>query len=117
MHLDPPNVTIDLSNIIVNSSSNVTLVCSIFSVPLSSIFWFKEITNSFIENSETTKLNLEINDNYWQVSTLTIFNSTKLDQSNYTCIGVNNITDIINVTNNDTVELLVQGIHSYFIND
>ena len=42
-------------------------------------------------------------------SVLTLYDPDDVDESNYTCTGVNNVTNVLNTPEYDTGELYVQG--------
>lgn len=109
---DPPNVTVTPERIIVNTSSvsSVSFTCEVFNIPLSTIVWTKEATNTtLVEDGkvtiqQTTTSNLT-------TSVLTITNPMNPDESNYTCSATNNIQNVLDTPEQATGELYVQGIY------
>ena len=84
--------------------------CEAFGIPLPAISWIKLSNRSTLAaNKDDIEIAQMTIDSYTHVSNLTFLNTTRTDQSEYTCVGSNGITNVIGSPENDTINLLVQG--------
>ena len=109
---DPPNVTtLEPLQLIVNQTQSASFVCQAYGIPVPNITWIKVSDDSVLSASvdiiEITEM--IVMGSSMRVSNLTFLNTTRTDQSEYTCVGSNGITNIIGSPENDTINLLVQG--------
>ena len=51
----------------------------------------------------------EIDSLHMRTSILNITSTIKQDESSYTCIAVNNITNVLNSPENESINLVIQG--------
>lgn len=113
MFLDPPNVSITPEQLIVNRSILlVTFTCYSFGIPAPSITWIMERTGETLINIGRTQIDITTTSSS-TTSELTLYQPTDVHESNYTCIAVNNITNVLNTPESATGELFVQGMYSY----
>ena len=95
---------------IVNHTQTAEFVCQAFGIPVPTITWIKvsngSVLSTGVDDIEITKV---IVDSFTRVSNLTFLSTVRTDQSEYTCVGSNGITNVISTPENDTVNLLVQG--------
>ena len=108
---DPPNVTtLEPREVIINQTQEANFTCTAYGIPTPSIQWINVSSGSVVTPVPDL---IDIVDTTLTSSTLEsvlVFHSGyKTDESVYTCIGSNNITNIINSPEEDNVTLLVQG--------
>lgn len=110
LHADPPNVSVSPALIIVNRSSlpSVSFSCVVTGIPLPLVTWIQGRTNTNLTNDITTEIQQTTTGNT-VVSVLTIPSPREPDESNYTCSGANNVTNLLNTPEQATAELYVQG--------
>ena len=84
--------------------------CEAVGFPVPNITWIK-VSDSSVLSTATNDIEIteEIVDSFTRVSNLSFLNTTRTDQSKYTCVGSNGIANIISSPENATVNLLVQG--------
>ena len=96
--------------IIVNHTQMAGFTCEAFGIPVPNITWIKVSENSvLITSMGVVEITDSIMDSFTRVSNLTFPQTTRTDQSEYTCVGSNGIMNVIDSPENDTVSLLVQG--------
>ena len=96
--------------VIVNHTQMATFTCEAFGIPVPVITWIK-VSDNLVLSSSVGVIDITevIVDTSTRVSNLTFLNTTRTDQSEYTCVGSNDVTNVINSSESDTVNLLVQG--------
>ena len=114
---DPPNVTVTPAKLTVNVTFPATVTCTVFAIPLPSITWIRDRDGSeVVSEGGMGRVVINQTDSGDTRTSVLHFNDTlKLDESNYTCVAVNNITNVINTPENDTVNLIIQGIIRFFL--
>lgn len=108
--IDPPNVSLTPSTeLTVNVTFQATLICFVFAIPLPEITWIRDYDQTVVKN-EPGRVAISQDDGiHNRTSTLFFTNTLKSDESTYTCIAINNITNVINTPENATVNLIIQG--------
>ena len=111
LHLDPSNVSaIGPVELIVNHTQMAKFACETFGIPVPNITWVKVSDGSDLYTSTNhIQITEVIMNSFTHVSNLTFLNTTRTDQSEYTCVGSNGIMNVIGSPESDTVRLLVQG--------
>ena len=111
-YTDPPNTTVSPTLIIINSSSSdpIQFTCESFGIPPPSISWIRVRTNTTLTTFRDVEISPDEKTVNNTVSRLTIHNPTDPDESNYTCVAVNDITNVLGTPETATAELYVQGI-------
>ena len=100
----------------VNVTFNATLTCTVFAIPLPIITWIKDVDDSIVSeepqrDSEELRVSITETDSIHMRTSVLHFSSTlKSDESSYTCVAVNNITNVIETPENATVDLIIQGM-------
>ena len=107
--LDPPNVVATVSEVVVNQTQSATLSCEAFGIPIPSISWIDDSTGSLVAESAGITTITTSTQSSTLLSVLTFLNTTRENQSTYTCVGSNGVDNVINTPENDTVALFVQG--------
>ena len=115
-------MTLAPENIIVNESDPVVFLCESFGVPAPQLLWFNASSPGVVGDSSAA---LQPRDGVVMISngsrahfsgfpittsTLTIVGALKQDETNYTCVAVNNVTNLLGTPENATSYLIVQGI-------
>lgn len=110
--LDPPNVTVFPSSgeLSVNVTFPALLTCSVFAIPFPNIIWIKNNTNPLASTERIVITEIDSPSTNVRTSILNITSSVLSDESSYTCIASNNITNIIKSPENGTIDLVIQGI-------
>ena len=94
----------------VNVTFNATLTCTVFAIPLPIITWIKDVDDSIV-SEEPRRVSITQTDSIHMRTSVLHFSSTlKSDESSYTCVAVNNITNVIETPENATVDLIIQGV-------
>ena len=107
---EPPKVTAEPVKLAVKPTQKAQFACEAFGIPLPEIKWIKVSNNAVLSTSmDGIEITEMIMDSFTLVSTLHFLSTTISDQSEYTCVGSNNVTNIIGSPENDTVNLLVLG--------
>ena len=92
-----------------NVTFDATLVCFVFAIPLPEITWIRDSDQSIVEE-ELDRVSITQEDGiHNRTSTLFFSNTLKSDESSYTCVAVNNISNVIGTPENRTVDLIIQG--------
>jgi hypothetical protein len=104
----PPNVTLSPSvELTVNVTFTATLTCTVFAIPLPAITWLKASDGSIVEATDRVTLTT-IDSIHVRTSILNFTATNKSDESEYTCIAVNDITNVIDTPENQTINLIIQ---------
>ena len=121
--VDPPNVTVTPSMLTENVTFSAAFTCTVFAIPLPSITWIKVVDGTVVtDEGSNGRVFINQTDSGDTRTSVLHFNPTvKPDESQYTCIAVNNITNVIFTPENDTVNLIIQGkwcnmIHHFNLN-
>ena len=77
--------------------------------PTPSISWIQVRTNMTLATFRDVEVSPDEKTANSTVSTLTIHNPTDPDESNYACVAVNDITNVLGTPETATAELYVQG--------
>ena len=108
--LDPPSLTISPITKTVNQTDIVPITCTVFALPRPEITWTDERDDSIITPiDDIITIEEEMIATNTFTSVLTFLNIVKVNESNYTCTAVNNVTNAINTTEQATSSLTVQG--------
>ena len=112
---DPPNVTVTPEQIIINSTvSSVKFTCYVFGIPSPLVTWIKNRTGEVL--TDVGSIDIDETSTYSsRTSILTISIQGDPDESNYTCITVNNITNVLDTPETATSVLYVQGKYIIYI--
>ena len=94
----------------------VSFICTVFAIPTPIIHWIND-KSSYLPLSVDSNLNVTITNSTkdhpsrfpFYISNLTISSVTKQHEGNYTCLAINNVTNLINTHENQTASLTVQG--------
>ena len=108
---DPPSAMArEPTEVIVNQTQQASFSCEVFGIPLPTIVWINDSSGSVVTNvsGATTVTNILLPPTTL-LSVLTFFTTTRTDQSSYTCMGSNGVTNLIGTSENATVFLFVQG--------
>ena len=110
IYIDPPNVTtVEPTEIIINQTQQAIFNCTAYGIPTPNITWVNVSDGSILSSSGDIEIvNTLIQPNIRR-SVLTFLNGLKTDESIYTCIGSNNIVNVIGSPEQDNISLLVQG--------
>ena len=134
---DPPNVDVTPKQFTVNQTQSANFTCTSFGIPLPQLTWFKGNfstplgggayersgpvagggrgggegggvleTNSLIVSVETFSNSTGVS---LIRSELFFPESLRTDQSSYTCVAINNITNVLRTPENGTTMFYVQG--------
>ena len=108
--------------ITVNESDSVSFVCESFGVPAPQLLWFNTSSPDGVVGDSSAALQelpgvVDItsgNRSHFSgfpitTSTLTIARVLKHDETNYTCVAVNNVTNLLGTPENASSSLTVQG--------
>ena len=108
---DPPNVMArDPTEVIVNQTQSASFSCEAFGIPLTTIVWINDSSGSNVTNSTgAITITTTVLPPITLLSVLTFLNTTRPDQSSYTCVGSNGVSNLIGTPENATVFLFVQG--------
>ena len=98
-----------VSEVVVNQTQTATLSCQAFGIPTPSISWMDESTGSLVTESDGITIITSSPQSSTLLSVLTFLNATRENQSTYTCVGSNGVTNVIDTPENDSVSLFVQG--------
>ena len=110
---DPPSVSIEPRDLIVNRSDNAVLTCTGFGTPTPTLTWFND-SLQLLNMSEEIIISesVQINGTGFTVavSVLTVVSVKKADeQSTFTCRGNNSVMNLIDSDEDDEVMFIVQG--------
>ena len=108
---DPPNMSaVEPLELVVNHTQRAGFTCEAFGIPVPGIMWIKVSDGSMIfPSTDDIEITEVIVDSLKRVSNITFLNTTRADQSEYTCVGSNGVKNMIGSPENVTVNLLVQG--------
>ena len=103
------------SKLTVNVTFQATVTCTVFGIPLPSITWIRDSDGRQVvsEGGMDSVVINQTDSGDTRTSVLHFNDTVKADESNYTCVAVNNITNVINTSENDTVNLIIQGGHKH----
>lgn len=107
---DPPSLVISPVNMIVNQTDIVTITCTVFASPPPLITWTDERDNMPLSSLQDVISISETGSGNIRTSVLTFHSIVKANESNYTCMAVNNVTNIINTVEQATSSITVQGM-------
>ena len=112
--IDPPSVNaVPPAEVLVNYSQMANFTCQAFGIPVPSLRWVEEIDDyTFVPVNVTDTINIteQIIAPFTLESMLVFSNTTKTDESRYSCEGSNEVTNVINSLEHDSVHLLVDGM-------
>ena len=99
------------SKLTVNVTFPATVTCTVFAIPLPSITWIRDADGTVVvdEGSSGRVFINQTDSGNTRTSVLHFNDTVKPDESNYTCVAVNNITNVVSTPENDTVNLIIQG--------
>ena len=92
-----------------NQTQTASFACGAFGIPVPSITWIRGSDGFSLSNSTGITVSTSTLPPSSVFSTLTFLNTTKTDESSYTCVGNNGVRNLIGTPENDTVDLFVQG--------
>ena len=106
---DPPLVSVEPVNLVINQTATVIFTCTIFGIPTPSFTWSKNpdptplvnITGILEISSFTEGNNI--------TTVLTIFSTARTDMGEYKCSAINDIENLIVSPESSTATLFVQG--------
>lgn len=112
---DPPNVDVSPAMFVVNQTQPATFTCTVFGIPLPELTWFN--TSDFSieylppEMAGVTQ-QVFINESGLDIvqSVLQFNRSLRTDQTTYTCVAVNSITNLLETPESGSTDFYVQGI-------
>ena len=109
--LDPTNISITPTILVKAFNEQGSFICRGFGIPYPNLTWYKN--NVAITSSSAPKLSLSEStgtEHGYTVSILTLMisDTAKSDEANYTCRGVNNITNNIGVPDRRTGRFLIE---------
>ena len=109
--LDPTNISITPTILVKAFNERGSFICRGFGIPHPTLTWYKN--NVAVTSFSAPKLSLSEStgtEHGYTVSilTLTISNTAKSDEANYTCRGVNNIANNIGVPDRRTGRFLIE---------
>ena len=102
-----------------NESDSVSFVCESFGVPAPQLLWYNTSSpdmSSAALQQQLGVLNIGSGSRSHfsgfpiTTSTLTIVRVLEHDGTNYTCVAVNNVTNLLDTPENATSSLTVQGV-------
>lgn len=111
-----------------NESDSVSFVCESFGVPAPQLLWYNTSSAGVVGDSSAALQELpgvvEITSGTRShfsgfpiiTSTLTIVRVLKHDETNYTCVAVNNVLNLLGTPENASSSLTVQGIPQECVN-
>ena len=113
-HTDPPDVSVSPSNLTVNETDSLTFYCQVFAIPVPDLFWINETSQMMVLSSPEgvmVTIGTLPHPSGFPITTsnLSIVNVQKQHESNYTCVAINNVTNLLNTPENGTISLTVQG--------
>ena len=112
LFIDPPSLIISPVRMTVNQTDRVSITCTVFAVPPPQITWTddREEANIPLTPIQDTISITETDSDNTRTSVLTFSSIVKLNESNYTCTAVNNVTNVINAVDQGTSSITVQGM-------
>lgn len=117
LYTDPANITITPSVIVREFNQIANFTCVGFGIPVPVLKWYHD--NAEIVPSTKFKLTLtsRVRNGYTEsVSRFDIVNGDKSDEGDYECRGVNNIPNLIGVTDSASGRFLIECKSISFIN-
>lgn len=112
LSIDPPSLIISPVRMTVNQTDRVSITCTVFAVPHPEIMWTddREETSISLTPIQDTISITETDSGNTRTSVLTFNSIIKLNESNYTCTAVNNVTNVISALDQGTSSITVQGM-------
>ena len=111
---DPPNVDVNPKQFTVNQTQSANFTCTAFGIPLPQLTWFKGNSPTPVQESEVLVVSVKSFSNRTGLSLvrseLFFPEALRTDQSSYTCVGINNITNLLESPENRSTVFYVQGI-------
>ena len=112
-YVDPPNVDVVPKQFTVNQTQPAIFNCTVFGIPIPELMWFKGDSSVPVQESESLVVTNRIFINSTGLnlvrSQLIFPEALRTDQSSYTCVAVNNITNLLTTPENGTTQFYVQG--------
>ena len=94
-----------------------TITCSVFAIPLPHITWINNTNESIAVGGGgggTNRITITETDyTHVRVSVLNFTSTVKSDESVYTCMAVNNISNVLDTPEATAVMLRIQGTYIY----
>ena len=107
-----------MTRLTVNVTFTATITCSVFAIPLPHITWINNTDDSIVVGGGTNRITItETDHTHIRVSVLNFTSTVKFDESMYTCMAVNNISNVLDTPETNAVFLRIQGtrIYMYYI--
>ena len=110
--IDPPATAVSDDIVKVNSTFSTTFNCSSFGIPAPNLYWY--FNGGSIESGGVVTVTrssfINESDLYIRSIELSISEADRAShEGNYTCVAINNVTNLISSLENMTVQLYVQG--------
>ena len=111
---DPPNVDVSPTTFVVNQTQRATFTCRVFGIPIPELTWYNtsDLTIDYLppEMAEVTQ-QVFVNGSGLDiiVSVLRFNRSLRTDQTTYTCVAVNNISNLLGTPEMGSANFYVQG--------
>jgi len=113
--LDPPNVDVSPKEFTVNQTQPANFTCTVFGIPLPQLTWFKGNSSTAVQQTDLLVITIETFLNSTGLSLvrsqLEFPEALRTDQSSYTCVAINNITNLLSTPENGITRFYVQGYH------
>ena len=115
--LDPPNVDVSPKEFTVNQTQPANFTCTVFGIPLPQLTWFKGNSSTAVQQTDLLVITIETFSNSTGLSLvrsqLVFPEALRTDQSSYTCVAINNITNLLSTPENGITQFYVQGNKGY----
>ena len=105
---DPPQVSAVANVVITNLTNTTSLSCQVFGIPAPTIDWLRTDSMLLSNTSDISISQVATNNGSNVTSTLLFTRPVRADEGTYVCRGTNNVTNLINSPENDTVTFYVQ---------
>ena len=110
---DAPDVSITpTTSLTVNVTDMASINCSVFGIPLPNVTWI--VSDDGLEMEVTSDGDeieiVETDVDNTRVSVLMFNNVSKFDEGLYSCIGRNDIDNVLNTPTSGSISFIVQGI-------
>ena len=97
----------------INQTQYANFTCTAFGIPIPQLTWFKGDSTSAVQQTNLLMVTNEVFTNttgLGHVRSQLIFPmALRTDQSSYTCVAVNNITNLLTTPENGTTQFYIQG--------